>query len=44
MGLPCPNLFAGGLFAHGRYECIPTDSLEKAADVVLKIIELSTQE
>jgi tripeptide aminopeptidase len=43
MGLPCPNLFTGGLFAHGRYECIPSNSLEKAADTVLKIVELSTK-
>jgi peptidase T len=44
MGLPCPNLFTGGMFAHGRFECVPTRSLEKASEVVLKIIELSTQE
>ena len=43
MGLPCPNLFAGGLYFHGRYECLPTRSLEKAVEVVLKIIELSTE-
>jgi tripeptide aminopeptidase len=43
MGLPCPNLFTGGMFAHGRYECLPSASLEKAAEVVLKIVELSTQ-
>lgn len=44
MGLPCPNIFTGGLFAHGRYECLPTRSLEKCVDVVLKIIELSQSE
>ena len=44
MGLPCPNLFTGGMFAHGRYECLPTNSLEKASEVILKIIELSTQQ
>ncbi|MHC1740405.1 MAG: peptidase T [Anaerolineaceae bacterium] len=43
MGLPCPNLFAGGLYFHGRYECIPTRSLEKSVEVILKIIELSTE-
>ncbi|KAF0111191.1 MAG: tripeptide aminopeptidase [Chloroflexi bacterium] len=43
MGLPCPNLFTGGLYAHGRYECIPTRSLEKAVDVVVKIAEMTAQ-
>ncbi len=43
MGLPCPNLFTGGLFAHGRYECLPTRSLEKGVEVVLKILELSLE-
>jgi len=43
MGLPCPNLFAGGLYFHGRYECLPTRSLEKAVEVILKIVELSTE-
>ena len=43
MGLPCPNLFAGGLYFHGRYECLPTRSLEKAVEVLLKIVELSAQ-
>lgn len=40
MGLPCPNLFTGGLYYHGRYECIPTRSLEMAAEVVIKIITI----
>jgi tripeptide aminopeptidase len=40
MGLPCPNLFTGGLYAHGRYECVPTRSLEKATEVVKKIAML----
>ena len=39
MGLPCPNLFAGGLNFHGRFEFIPVNSLEKAVEVILKIIE-----
>lgn len=43
MGLPCPNLFAGGMYFHGRYECLATRSLEKAVEVLVKIIELSTQ-
>lgn len=40
MGLPCPNLFTGGLYPHGRYECVPTQSLEKAAEVIVKIVTL----
>lgn len=39
-GLPCPNLFAGGLNFHGRYEFIPIPSMQKAANVIVKIIEL----
>lgn len=42
MGLPTPNLFTGGHNYHGRYEYIPTDSMEKAVEVILKIIELYT--
>jgi tripeptide aminopeptidase len=40
MGLPCPNIFAGGLNFHGRYEFIPIPSLEKATNVIIKIAEL----
>lgn len=40
MGLPCPNIFAGGLNFHGRYEFIPIQSLEKATNVIVKIVEL----
>ncbi|MEE4178219.1 MAG: peptidase T [Bacteroides sp.] len=40
MGLPCPNLFAGGLNFHGKYEYIPLESMEKATSVMLKIINL----
>ncbi|HNW49883.1 MAG TPA: peptidase T [Prolixibacteraceae bacterium] len=39
MGLPCPNIFAGGLNFHGRFEFIPEDSLMKAVEVILKIVE-----
>jgi tripeptide aminopeptidase len=39
MGLPCPNLFAGGQNFHGRYEFIPENSMEKAVEVILKIVE-----
>lgn len=40
MGLPCPNIFAGGMNFHGRYEFLPIPSLEKASEVVVKIAEL----
>jgi tripeptide aminopeptidase len=39
MGLPCPNVFAGGHNFHGKYEFVPVESMEKAVDVVLKIVE-----
>lgn len=44
MGLPCPNIFAGGLNFHGRYEFLPVPSLEKAAQVIVKIAELVAQD
>lgn len=40
MGLPCPNLFTGGLNYHGRYEYISIQGMEKAVDTILKIIEI----
>lgn len=40
MGLPCPNIFAGGLNFHGRYEYVPVQSMEKAVEVIVKIAEL----
>ncbi len=39
MGLPCPNIFAGGHNFHGRYEYIPIPSLIKAAEVIVGIAE-----
>ncbi|MRT94035.1 peptidase T [Ancylomarina sp. 16SWW S1-10-2] len=39
MGLPCPNIFAGGHNFHGRYEYVPVDSMQKAVDVILKVVE-----
>ena len=39
-GLPCPNLFAGGLNFHGKMEFIPLESMEKASEVILNIIRL----
>lgn len=41
MGLPCPNIFAGGHNFHGRYEFIPVPSMEKAMEVIVKIAELA---
>ncbi|MDH5414096.1 MAG: peptidase T, partial [Flavobacteriaceae bacterium] len=38
-GLPCPNIFAGGLNFHGRYEYVPVESMQKAIDVIVKIAE-----
>lgn len=40
MGLPTPNIFAGGHNFHGKFEFIPTYAMEKAVEVILKIIEL----
>ena len=40
MGLPCPNIFAGGMNFHGRYEFLPVPSLRKASQVIVKIAEL----
>ncbi len=39
LGLPCPNIFTGGHNYHGKYEFIPLESMEKAVQVILKIIE-----
>jgi len=42
MGLPCPNIFAGGLNFHGRFEFIPIPSMVKAMEVIVKIAELAS--
>ena len=42
-GLPCPNIFAGGLNFHGRYEFVPVQSIEKAMRVIVKIAELAAK-
>lgn len=39
-GLPCPNIFAGGLNFHGRFEFVPIQNMEKAMNVIVKIAEL----
>ncbi|MDU8885423.1 peptidase T [Yeosuana sp. MJ-SS3] len=41
MGLPCPNIFAGGHNFHGRYEYVPVESIIKATQVICKIAELT---
>ena len=41
MGLPCPNIFAGGHNFHGRYEYVPVESILKATEVIIKIAELT---
>jgi tripeptide aminopeptidase len=40
MGLPCPNIFAGGHNFHGRFEYVPVQSMEKATMVIVKIAEI----
>lgn len=42
-GLPCPNIFAGGLNFHGKLEYVPVESMEKAAEVVLNIITIAAE-
>ena len=41
MGLPCPNIFAGGHNFHGKYEYVPVESMQKAVEVIVKIAELT---
>ena len=43
-GLPCPNIFAGGLNFHGKMEFVPLESMEKAYEVILHIISLFTSQ
>ncbi|MEZ4857183.1 MAG: peptidase T [Flavobacteriaceae bacterium] len=40
MGLPCPNIFAGGHNFHGRYEYVPVESMQKAIAVIVNIVQL----
>ena len=40
MGLPCPNVFAGGLNFHGKMEFVPVESMEKATQVILNLVDL----
>ena len=43
MGLPCPNIFTGGHNYHGRYEFIPVESMHKAVQVVVRLVELAVK-
>ena len=43
-GLPCPNIFAGGLNFHGKMEFVPLENMEKAAQVILNILSLFAEE
>ena len=43
MGLPCPNIFAGGHNFHGKYEYVPVESMQKAVEVIIKICELTAR-
>ncbi|MFC7356961.1 peptidase T [Jejudonia soesokkakensis] len=40
MGLPCPNIFAGGHNFHGRYEYVPVESMQKAIEVIVNIVKI----
>lgn len=42
MGLPCPNLFAGGHNFHSHFEFVPVESMEKAVEMIVRIAELAT--
>ena len=42
-GLPCPNIFAGGHNFHGKYEYVPVESMVKATEVIVKIVELTAK-
>lgn len=44
MGLPCPNIFAGGHNFHGKYEYVPVESMQKAVEVIIKIAELTAKQ
>ncbi|MFV0346082.1 MAG: peptidase T [Bacteroidales bacterium] len=42
MGLPCPNIFAGGHNFHGKFEYLPIQSMKKAVEVIVNIAEIAT--
>ena len=43
MGLPCPNIFAGGHNFHGRFEYVPVESMIKAIQVIVNIVQLTAK-
>ena len=43
MGLPCPNIFAGGINFHGRYEYVPIQTMEKATQVIINIARITAE-
>jgi tripeptide aminopeptidase len=43
MGLPCPNIFAGGLNFHGRYEYVPIQSMEKVVQVIVNVAKITAE-
>jgi len=43
MGLPCPNIFAGGHNFHGRYEYVPVESMQKAIEVIVHLAQLTAE-
>jgi tripeptide aminopeptidase len=43
-GLPCPNIFTGGLNPHGIFECVPVQSMEKAVKVIMEIVKLNCRQ
>ena len=43
MGLPTPNIFAGGENMHGRFEFVSLQAMEKATDVIVKIAEMNAK-
>ncbi len=44
MGLPCPNIFAGGHNFHGKYEYVPVESMVKATEVIVRIAEITAEQ
>jgi len=44
MGLPCPNIFAGGHNFHGRFEYVPVESMQKAIEVIVNIAQIVAKE
>ncbi len=44
MGLPCPNIFAGGLNFHGVYEILPIEFLSKSSETIIEIVKIIAKE